>query len=324
MKSKIFVAFLSLSFVFVVVRCQLSVEELFSFDSTNVERRNCSSNRFQIDKIRFDGFEFDELRFDCSKSALILRKNISSLCEDELQEKNLFRIEFFSGSLRDDSKIELVQNRIYGIELASSDEFVYQVYPEFPFYRSSRSIFVNLNNEKFLSISTNDELSFISLFSRKRNENERVDFVFPGENRFSTNFSSFDVFRFDQGFIKLAQNSSKTKTIQLSKNRFQLSSGETFFIYGTEGIRARRFQVLIEGVSAPCELKSIIRCSFPILPDRIKQEDQLELRLRYFAENVFNATLSLRPRFRLSHIPTSFSIMNLTQFRVQLQTNSCT
>ena len=316
-----------------VVHGQLSISELFQFHSKYASSGNCSDFHYAFKNVHGNFLIFNGLRIDCNSSSLILESqsisDSSTLCIKDIEYQQNFRVHFHSiQSIGNEMKIETNQIQLYGIELATLDDFIHEIYSDLAYYRSQWALLINLGQNNHFALALNDEMMFLVFLNPTYNDLEpsmisQIDLIFPNHNIFSFNRSQLNVWRVDEGFVRNPTISKTSTDYQLSKSSFQLYSNETFFIYGTQELLPRRFQVLIDEIPASCNLNYIFRCNFPLLPSTINDTHQPKLRVIYSRRSILNATLTLRPRKRLSHIPTTFSLMNISAFQVTLDESLC-
>ena len=316
---------------------QLSVEELFNFHSKHAMSSPCATFQYRLADFRVSSLVYNDLRLDCDSSTIILTNReqaSSSICSNETEYLYNLRIHFRPASLitlTQQTVIQVNQIQLRGIELSSLDDFIHQKYVEHSYYRSRWALLINLEQDRgsqrhHLALATNGEMTFlVFLFAREQIplviENS-IDLIFPQGNGFSFNRSEQIVWRIDQGYVR---NPSTLEEIpfQLSKTRFTLFDNETFILYGTQSITARRFLVSVDETRVTCVHSFILRCIFPILPWSIGDAHRPTLTVKYFGDVLFNASLSLAPRTRLSHVPSNFSLTNISAFEVTIDANLC-
>lgn len=322
----------ALFFIFVVVHGQLSIDELFDFNSKYTSTGNCQNFQYNFSDFRIKSNIYNQLVLNCDASTIVFRnKNIisSSLCPDEEMYFENFRVLF-----PDLSQITIQVNQLllHGIELCSLDDLIQRTYSEYSYYRSERALLINLKNttaeeQQHLAIATNGEMTFIlSILSTKDNNtlNEnKIQIIFPYENIYKFNQLSVHVWRIDQGYVRSPPLRDTSRNYQLSKSTFTLFKNETFFIYGTQLTSQSRFSVSIEGIRVVCKYEHIFQCTFPILSWHVVDKYEPTLQVVYNKEELFNTTLTLIPRTRLHNVSTIHSITNISTFEVNIDPNRC-
>ncbi|CAF3689735.1 unnamed protein product [Adineta steineri] len=325
---------LRICFIFAVVHGQLSVNELFSFNSKYTLTGSCNDFKYTFNNLRLYSNNYNQLIFNCTSSSLIFQnqEHASSLiCPNDENHSQNFRIHFQQLS---QTSIQVNQLRLHGIELCSLDDLIRNVYHEYAYYRSRMALLINLdthNNNKqeqqHLAIATNGEMTFILfLLSSEYNatliENE-IKLILPNENIFKFNQSLVNIWRIDQGYIRYPISLENSFVYQLSKSEFTLFNNETFFVYGTQISFPRRYRVLIDGILATCKYDYILQCTFPILSLNVHDTHEPLLNIVYNGYSMFNTTLKLIPRTRLHQIPTNHSLTDIETFEVRIAANLC-
>ncbi|CAF1401446.1 unnamed protein product [Rotaria sordida] len=323
--------FLFLFFIFVVVHGQLSVDELFFFNSKYTLNGDCNNFQYTFTNIQINTSDYNQIILNCNLSSIIFRKKdyiSSSICpNDENYFKNfLIRFHHLSQTF-----IQVNQIHLHGIELCSLDDLIRRSYGEYSYYRSQWALLINLENynrqeKHHIAIARNSEMTFILFILSKEYdktliEND-IELIFPNENMFKFNQSSINVWRIDQGYVR-SPNSLKNSIYQLSKSKFTLFNNETFILYGTQRSYPRRFVVSIDETLVKCNYDYILRCTFPILPLNILDIHQPMLKVIYNGESIFNATLTLIPRTRLHDVPINHNIFDIGTFVVNIDKNLC-
>jgi hypothetical protein len=318
--------------IFVIVHGQLSVDELFVFNSKYTSTGNCSNFQYKFNNIRINSTNYNQLIFDCDSSNIIFRNTeyiSSSFCPDDENYLANFRINFYNLS---QTLIQVNQLNFHGIELCSLDDLIQKHYSEYPYYRSQQALLINLENDDkkdrhHLAIATNGEMTFILfILSSEYNKtlrNNQIELIFPNENIFKFNRSSINVWRIDQGFVHSPKSLESSTIYQLSKSKFTLFNNETFFLYGTQISYPLRFTISIDDTPVTCNYNYILRCEFPILPLNIHDTHEPMLKVIYNRNSIFNATLKLIPRIRLDQVPTRHSISDIGTFQVNIDENLC-
>jgi hypothetical protein len=316
--------------IFIAVYGQLSVDELFFFNSKYTLTGNCSDFQYNSTHFRINRNTYNQLIFNCNSSSLIFRNQdqiSSSICPNN---NDYFRIHFPHLSL---TSIQVNQLHLHGIELCSLDDLIRSIYHEYSSYRSQRALLINLENihnsqeQHHLAITTNGEMIFILfLLSSEYNttlfENE-IELIFPNENIFKFNRSSINVWRIDQGYVRIPKSLENSIIYQLSKSEFTLFNNETFILYGTQLSNPRRLLVSIDKTSVTCKHDYLIQCTFPILPLNLHDTDKPILKVIYNGQNILNATLKLLPRTRLNQVWTNHSVTDIETFKVNIDPNIC-
>ncbi len=319
--------------IFFIVYGQLSLDELFFFNSKYTSTDNCTDFQYQFPHFRMNNNTYNQLIFNCNSSNIIFRntdQTSSSLCSNDEYDLENFRIYFHDLS---QTFIQANQLHFHGIELCSLDDFIQKTYSEYSYYRSQWALLINLetNNKQeqhHLAIATNNEMTFILfIISSKYNSNfskNPIELIFPNENIFQFNRSLINIWRIDQGFVHIPQSLENVITYQLSKSKFTLYNDETFLLYGTEILNPRRIAVYIDNTLVQCIYDHILQCTFPILPLEIHDSHKPLLKVIYNLRESFSANLTLNPRIRLGQIPTNHSITNIETYNITLDTNLCT
>ena len=337
-QSRMSVLLIVVAVVVGIVHGQLSVDELFNFRSKYALTSPCSDFQYRFADLRLNSLVYNDLRLDCDSSTIILanrEQTSASICSNETEYLRNFRIHFRPSSLIALSRqtvIQVNQLQLRGIEMSSLDDYIHQIYTEYSFFRSRWALLINLeqaggNKWHHLALASNDEMTFlVFLFARESNpvviENS-IDLVFPQENFFTFNRSQQLAWRIDQGFVRIP-NLLEAAPYQLSKNRFTLFGDEIFLIYGVHSASmARRLLVLIDDTRVICVYNSLLRCTFPILPRSIGDTHQPTLKVKYYGEVMFNASLTLVPRTRLHLVPVNFTLLNISAFEVTIDENLC-
>lgn len=318
--------------IFIVVHGQLSVDELFVFNSKYTLTGNCNDFQYSFSNFRINSNNYNQLILNCNSSSLIFRnqEHISSLiCPNDEDYFQNFRIHFpdlFQTS------IEVNQLHLHGIELCSLDELIRNVYNKYSYYRSRWALLINLENKNkqekhHLAIATNGEMTFILfILSSEYNttiiENE-IELIFPNENIFKFNRSSINVWQIDQDYVRSPTSLENSVIYQLSKSKFTLFNNETFLLYGTQISYPRRFLVSIDQTPVSCKYNYILQCTFPILPLNVRDTHEPMLKIIYNGNSILNTTLKLIPRTRLHQVLTSQSITKIETFEVNIDEKLC-
>ncbi len=325
-----FLIFLS---IFLIIHGQLFLDELFFFNSKYTSTDNCTNFQYEFADLRINYHKYNQLIFNCNSSNLIFR-NIdqpsSSSCPNDEHNLDNFRIHFHNLSL---TFIQANQLHFHGIELSSLDDFIQKTYSEYSYYRSQWALLINLetNNKQeqhHLAISTNGEMTFIlfiipSKYSSTFSRNP-IELIFPNENIFQFNRSLINIWRIDQGFVRIPQSLDNIINYQLSKSKFTLYNNETFVLYGTQILNPRRLSIYIDDTLIKCTFNPILQCTFPILPLEIHDSHQPVFKVIYNLREIFRANLTLNPRIRLDQIPTNHFLTNIRTYQINLDTNLCT
>ena len=321
-----------------IVHGQLSPDELFTFYSKYSHSDECNEFSYDFRPIPIFPLVFNQLRFDCDSSTLILRNlndNFSSLCVNETESLRTFRVLFRRSSLvsiRDETKIEVNQILLRGIELTSLDDFIHRSYSEHGSFRSQYALMINVINSfdgktHHIALATNRDLTFIIFrFDSNvevNNVEPNVDLIFPNENFFSFNRSNENVWRIDEGFVRSPKALQTPIHFQVSKLEFTLFANESFVVYGTQGSPRGRLSAKIDKTTVACTFNYILRCRFPILPANIDDDHRPQLKIFYGEINIYNKTISLNRRTRLNDIPRQLDISNISAFQVNLNENLC-
>ena len=312
-----------------IVHGQLSVDELFYFNSKYTSTGNCSEFQYTFSNFRINPNNYNQLTFDCNSSSIIFQnkdRTSSSIC---LNDEDYFRIHFHHLS---QTIIEVNQLHLHGIELCSLDDFIRNIYHEYSSYRSRSALLINLktNNQQeqyHLALATNGEMTFIvflisSEYQTKLTENE-IEIIFANENIYKFNQSLINVWRIDQGYVRIPQSLENSIIYQLSKTKFTLFNNETFFLYGTHLSQPRRFSISIDDTPVTCKYDHILQCTFPILPLNTHDTHKPVLKVIYNTNAILNSTLTLIPRTRLDRVPTNHSIYSIRTFQVNIDENLC-
>jgi hypothetical protein len=319
--------------IFLIVHGQLSLDELFFFNSKYTSTDNCTDFQYEFTDFWINYNIYNQLIFNCNSSSLIFRnKDQPSLASCPKDEYNLedFRIDFNNLSL---TFIQANQLHFHGIELCSLDDFIQQTYSEHSSYRSQWALLINLetNNKQevhHLAISTNGEKTFILfIIPSKYNSNfsqNFIELIFPNENIFRFNRSLINVWRIDEGFVHIRQSSYAIVNYQLSKSKFTLYNNEKFVLYGTQTLNTRRFSIYMDGTPVECTVNHILRCTFPILPWYIHDSHQPVFKVNYYSIEIFRANLALNPRTRVDQIPTNHSLSQIGTYEINMDPNLCT
>jgi len=318
---------------FVIVHGQLSVDELFFFNSKYTSTGNCSDFQYTFTNIRINTNNYNQLIFDCNSSSIILRNTeqiSSSFCCDDENYLDNFRIHVHHLS---ETSIQVNQLHFHGIELCSLDDLIQKHYSEYLYYRSQQALLINLENNNdtkdryHLAISTNGEMTFILfILSSESNttfRDNQIELIFPNENIFKFNQSSINVWRIDQGYVRSPKSLENSIIYQLSKSNFMLFNNETFLLYGTQISYPTQFIISIDETPVTCNYDYILRCIFPILPLNVLDTHKPMLKVIYSRKSIFNATLTLIPRIRLGQVPTNHSISDIGTFKVNFDENLC-
>jgi hypothetical protein len=311
--------------IFIIVHGQLSIDELFYFNSKHTSTGNCNEFQYQFSNFRIKSNNYNQLVFDCKSSSIIFQnkdRTSSSIC---LNDDEYFRIHFDHLS---QTIIQVNQLHLHGIELCSLDDFIRDVYHEYSSYRSRWALLINLktNNQReqyHLAIATNGEMTFILFLISSEYQTKLIEIIFPNENIFKFNQSLINVWRIDQGYVRIPKSLENSIIYRLSKTKFTLFNNETFFLYGTHLSQPRRFSITIDDIPVACKYDHILQCNFPILPLNIHDTHKPILQVMYNKNNILNSTLTLIPRTRLDRIPTNHSIFNIKTFQVNLDENLC-
>ncbi|UJR30586.1 hypothetical protein I4U23_018113 [Adineta vaga] len=328
MKNTIMLFYLFL--IFVVTHGQLSIDELFHFNSKYTSSGNCTNFQYNFSSLRIHSNRYDQISLDCQSSNLILEnqeKTFSSICPTDQEYFRTIRIHL-NHLIR--TSIQVNQLHLHGIELCSLDDLIRNVYHEYSYYRSRWALLINLNTEnqqQHIAIATNGEMTFM-LFLQSSEYNttlldNKIQLIFPSEQIFQFNQSKTNIWRIDQSYIRNPKSMEYTTNYQISKTKFTLFSNETFVIYGTQASLLRRFLVYIDETLVSCKYDYIIQCIFPILPLHIRDTHEPVLKVLYSRIEVFNTTLKLLPRTRLHHIPTNHSLTEIETFEVNIDGNLC-
>ncbi|CAF1204039.1 unnamed protein product [Rotaria sp. Silwood1] len=317
--------------MFVIVHGQLSIDELFFFNSKHTLNGDCNDFQYTFTNIRINSYNYNQFILNCNLSSIIFRNKdyiSSSICPNDEDYFQNFRIRFRHLS---QTFIQVNHLPLYGIELCSLDDLIRSRYDEYSYYRSERALLINLENnnrqeKQHLAIATNGEMTFILFILSQENDEilvkDDIELVFPKENIFKFNRSSIDVWRVDQSYVR-SPSSLRISSYQLSKSKFTLFDNETFFLYGTQISNPRRFRVSIDETPVKCSYDYILQCTFPILPWNVLDIHQPMLRVIYHLESIFNATLTLLPRTRLHYVPTNHSVTDIGSFEVNIDENLC-
>lgn len=318
--------------IFVFVHGQLSVDEIFFFNSKYASTGNCSDFQYNFTNFQIKSNTYNQLIFNCDSSSIILRNREripSSFCSDDENSSNDFLIHFHH---LPQNFIEVNQLHLHGIELCSLDNHIQNHYSEFSYYRSQWALLINLqtNNKQeqyHLAITTNGAMTFILfLLSSEYNktfESNPIELIFPNKHIFKFNQSSTNIWRIDQGFVHSPESLGNPINYQLSKTKFTLFNNETFFLYGTQLLNSRRFSVSVDQTPVMCSYDHILQCTFPILPLNIDDTHEPVLTVIYNWRLIFNATLTLNSRIRLNQIPTNQSLTNIAAFKVHIDEDLC-
>ena len=318
--------------IFISVYGQLSVNELFFFNSKYTLTGNCSDFQYTFPNFRINSNNYNQFIFNCNSSSLIFQnqeQNSSLICPDDKNYLQNFRIHFHHLS---QTSIQVNQIHLHGIELSSLDDLIRNVYHEYSYYRSQWALLINLENnnqqeQHHLALTTNGEMTFIlfilsSEYNTTLIENE-IELIFPNENIFKFNQSSINAWRIDQGYVRSPQSLEKSIIYQLSKSKFTLFNNETFFLYGTQVSYPSRFLVSIDQTLVTCKYDYILQCTFPILPLNLHDTHEPLLKIIYNRKSIFNTTLKLIPRTRLNQVWTNHSVTNIETFEVNIDENLC-
>lgn len=319
--------------LFIFVHGQLSVDEIFSFDSKYTSIGNCCDFQYNFTNFRIKSNDYNQLLFDCNSSSIIFQNQeqtpTSSFCFDYENSLTDFQIHFND---LPHYLIEVNQLHLHGIELCSLDELIQSKFSDNSYYRSQWALLINLktNNkqeEYHLAIATNGEMTFILLILPSNYNTtlmkNPVELIFPNKNIFTFNPSLINVWRIDQGFVQSPKSLENWIDYQLSKTKFTLFNNETFLIYGTQLSSLRRFSVYIDERPAVCTYNYILHCTFPILPLHILDTHEPKLKLMYGYRVIFNTSLTLIPRIRLNQIPTHYSLNEIETLKVNIDENLC-
>ena len=329
MKTKLSCLVFILNFYF--IHGQLSIDELFTFNSKYAFKGDCNQFQYNFSSISIHNENYNQLNFDCNSRSLILQSTKyiqSTICpEDEATSKN-FRIHFRHLSF---STIEVNQLRLHGIELCSVDDLIQSIYTEFSYYRSTWGLLINLeyaNKQHHVAIATNNEMTFVLFLnpfkSKDNSQLNEIEIIFPYENTFLFNqSSSMKIWRIDEGFVRIPKSQERNTSYQLSKTKFSLFNNETFFIYGLQPAYPKLLTVRIDRTEAKCTFNNILRCQFPLLPLTIDDSHEPVVRISYILTSIFNSTVSLILRQRLHQISTSQHLTNLDKFVVNIDKNLC-
>jgi len=154
-------------------------------------------------------------------------------------------------------------------------------------------------------------------------KDNQIELIFPNENIFEFNQSSVNVWRIDQGYVRTPKSLEDSIIYQLSKSKFTLFNNETFFLYGAHISNPKQLTVFIDETPVKCNYDYILQCTFPILPLNIRDTYQPMLKINYYTEPIFNATLTLIPRTRLNQVPTNYSLTDIGTLEVNIDENLC-
>jgi hypothetical protein len=319
--------------IFVIVHGQLSVDELFFFNSKYTSTGNCSDFQYTFNNFRINTTNYNQLIFNCNSSNIIFRnqnQRSSSFCPNDENYLNDFLIHFYQPS---QTLIQVNQLLLNGIELCSLDNFIQTSYIEYSYYRSQSALLINLENndnkqeKHHLAIATNGEMTFVifilsSEYNTTLRENQ-IELIFSNNHIFKFNRSSINIWRIDEGYVRSPKSIEKS-IYQLSKSKFTLFNDETFFLYGTQTYYyPTKFSVSIDEIPVTCIYNYILKCTFPILPLNIRDTHEPMLKVIYNRVSIFNATLTLIPRTRLDQVPTNHSITDIGTFKVNINENLC-
>ena len=327
-----------LLFAVAIVQGQLSVDDLFYFNSKHARSSNCTGFQYPLDDLTLNAVVYNHLSIDCNGSRLILRNkgaDPSPICPNDKRWSEDFSIHFrrssqifFNGA----TNIQVNPIRLDGIELCSLDEFIHGVYPEHSSYRSRWAFLMNMENtyegkQHRLAVATNGEMTFLVFLLSSDFDptliNNDIELSFPNDNVFKFNRSVIHVWRIDQGYAHSPKSVDESNAYQLSKSKFTLFNNETFFVYGTQAALPRRLFVSIDDIAVECYFDHIVRCVFPILPLDTAETHQPRLIVSYNRDTKMNTTLTLVPRTRLQSVPTNHSIFELAKFELNLNKNLC-
>ena len=310
------------------IHAQLSIDELSFVNSKYTSVGNCNDFQYEFPHFRVKYHYFDQLILNCTSSSIIFRnteRESSSFCPEDEDYLEKFRIHFSSRSF---TSIRINQFLLHGIELASLDDIIQNTYVEYSYYRSQWALLIHLETDNkqqsyHLVVAANDEMTFLFFVTPSSSIKTAIEMIFPFGNRFQFDQSSVNVWRIDQGFVSIPKSMEAVMPYQLSNFEFRLFDNETFYIYGTEGLTARRLAVQIDQTPVTCVVDRPLQCTFPILPLNIDESHRPFLQLIYISRYVFNATLTLNPRIRLNRIPTKHRLTNIPSYKIDLDPNLC-
>jgi hypothetical protein len=316
--------------IFIIVHGQLSIDELFYFNSKYTSTGDCSHFQYTFPDFRIKSNNYNQLIFNCDTSSIIFRnqeQTSSLICPTD---EGYFQIHF---PYLSQTIIQANQLRLHGIELCSLDDLIRNIYHEYSSsYRSQWALLINLktNNQReqhHLAIAKNDEMTFIVLILSSEYQPKiiqpQIELILPNKNIFKFNQSSINVWRIDQDYVRTPTSLENTIIYQLSKTQFTLFNNETFFLYGTQISYPRRFRVTVDGILLTCNYDYILQCTFPILPSNTHDTDKPILKVVYNGINILNTTLTLIPRTRLDRVPTNHSINDIRTFQVNIDERLC-
>lgn len=323
---------LLLFFIFVSVHGQLSVDELFFFQSKYTSTGDCNDFKYTFKDFQIKSNSYNQVVLNCNSSSIVFRNTdyiSSSICPDDENYFENLHLRF-----RDLSNTFIEANQVFlsGIELASLDNLVQNTYAEYSYYRSEWALLINLENhngqEKYhIAVARNAEMTFMLLILGAENnrtlKDYSVELVFPYSNIFTFEQSSINVWRIDPGYVRSPYSIVRPDTYQLSKSKFTLFNNETFLLYGTQISYPRRFFVLIDETRVECNYDYILQCRFPILPSNRNDLHQPRLTVFYNGDSRLNSTLTLFPRNRLHQVPINHSITDIGSFNVTINENLC-
>jgi hypothetical protein len=320
---------LLLLFSFVIVQGQLSIDELFYFNSKHTFTDNCSNFQYILTNLRIN---YNQLIFDCDSSRIIFRNKdqiSSSICPNDKEHYPNFIIHFHPSSqilFSKETLIHVNQLRLRGIELSSLDDLIHSVYLEYSYYRSQQALLINFEKHH-LAIATNGEMTFMLFLLSSEYDTtlieKKIELTFPNENSFIFNRSLINAWRIDKNVVRIPKALESVNIYRLSKSKFTLFNNETFLLYGTQVAYPGRFLVTIDGTPVKCSYDYILQCIFPTLPSDIRDTHEPVLKVIYNWRNIFNANLTLIPRTRLDRIPISHSLDDIGTFEVNIDENLC-